>query len=739
MIDPGRTHAIVLGLERYDHGQAMDLPGPARDAVRFARWVLACGVPKEQVWVGLSRLDTAELDSAPPAGTRPIGTTNEDVRKVFLQDLLGESGSLLLVYWSGHGIVNDQRERALFTSDAIAADKRNVLLGQLLTHLSSRAIAFDRQLVVVDACANFASDMRWDARLPRDDWPLEDPAARDQVALVSAAQGQIAATNRTERYGEFSKAILDSLAPPGGPPMGLPPDVNALTAAAHTAFAALRSAGRTRQTPVLFVRHYRLDPVEELVLGGFPVPGEVQQAASAHGLSPAQLGWVARAIGRCAEELDADARRALVDAVDGFVVPVQPAVSDVEAAAFRALSMAPDGGRSFFKALNEQAADNEHLRLRVQEAEIEWSYQREIAPVCGRLAGKVTPRMVAESYVRTVPDGDPDPPTDLDHALHRASTFRTNHRRPLVRLVAALEHAAGVQVEDHWFGLTPDALAALRNAERPPVMAVSRLMIDLRTKGDVPDAKWPDEVEAILRDGRAVPQRRLERCDKSLEGTRAAVAKLVAWASGLTMGRLLVGLLIGRSALYARPETWDYSPPFDDPVPLSREFPTTLHCAERLTLQSVRDAWQTRGQRIDQACARGEPATVGWIRPDERNAQRIRNRLYGSDDALVGLQFVPEAAPPSLKGDPVLAAIAVGAPYIFWADPAFEDWADAQQEVEAVLTTGELSEFPVRLQVKRLADDAVASRLRLIWDDPGLSEFAELFPTHLGTIGSGDD
>jgi tetratricopeptide (TPR) repeat protein len=270
MTDPTNVHALVFGLGAYDYGRDMDLAGSARDAVRFARWVLDNGVPAEQVWVGLSSPDEQEPDGVLPDEVRTVGTTRDAVRRVFTEELTKHQGELLLVFWSGHGIVTTDRERVLFTSDMTSTSRLNVAVENLLTHLASTHVNFAHTIVIIDGCANFALQYNMCGRLPAETWDLADEqsGSQDQDVLLAAAQGQTAAPNHSERYGEFANAVLDTLAPPDAPPMGLPPDLDAVWVAVQAAMKALRDSGRTRQTPLRLERQHNRDTTFSATVGG---------------------------------------------------------------------------------------------------------------------------------------------------------------------------------------------------------------------------------------------------------------------------------------------------------------------------------------------------------------------------------------------------------------------------------------------------------------------------------------
>jgi hypothetical protein len=204
-IDPNRAAVLAVGIERYDYGKEMDLAGAASEAERFARWAIASGVPPAQVTLACSRL---EEPGNSPDGVRPLAPTRDALENA-LTELAKADGDLLLIFWCGHGVVNESGERALFTSDARVENRRNLLVEQMLKFLSSdRMAGFGRQIFILDACANFVEDMRFDDRLPRLLLQSGNPCEVPQFALFAAAQGQIADFDKTRRQATFSTAVL---------------------------------------------------------------------------------------------------------------------------------------------------------------------------------------------------------------------------------------------------------------------------------------------------------------------------------------------------------------------------------------------------------------------------------------------------------------------------------------------------------------------------------------------------
>lgn len=241
--DPARSLVLAVGIERYDYGPAMDLPGAAEQANRFAQWAKQCGVPAERVLLACSRLDGSP---GPPSNVTSIGATREQLEKAII-GISRSHGDLLMMFWCGHGVLNEHDERALFTSDATSAHKTNLLVEEIRKYLSSSLITgFDRQIMLIDACANFVHDMTLDAGLPRNTLPRSRTRAVHQSTYYAAAHGQIARFDPTLRESVFSAAALQWLEQNSAGV--LPPDYDALSRHVNGVFERLRETG-LKQTP----------------------------------------------------------------------------------------------------------------------------------------------------------------------------------------------------------------------------------------------------------------------------------------------------------------------------------------------------------------------------------------------------------------------------------------------------------------------------------------------------------
>ena len=156
---PTDTMAVVVGIEDYQAGKEWRLDGPALDACRFARWLTTRGVSADRITLLVSPLpENAKTVEEQSQGYRVRGAADHaTVRDVFTRYLPSETSSLLILYWGGHGVIEEE-ERRLIYADATEDDPRNLNLSSLLK--SMRSSKFDRhpqQLGLVDACLNLVT------------------------------------------------------------------------------------------------------------------------------------------------------------------------------------------------------------------------------------------------------------------------------------------------------------------------------------------------------------------------------------------------------------------------------------------------------------------------------------------------------------------------------------------------------------------------------------------------------
>lgn len=691
-VDPRRAFVVAVGLERYDYGPTLNLPGAAVHALRFVTWALSCGVPPERVHLASTWLEKAP---APPPGVAVSQTTRDGLESLF-QHVMQVGGDLLLLYWCGHGSMNERRQRVLYTSNATAGNELNVSVEQLLLLLSSsKGPGFARQIIIIDACANFLDEMNT-ASLPTSGMSVGHHREAAQFVLFSAAGGQIAQFRRGERRALFSTEVLAWLEQHAG--STFPPEVSALEEHVREAFERLRlSDPALRQSPVSFqVKPYVGEGTWHDYSGGMPVSGATQQALDFGTLTPGQVHRVTRLVLACS-----------------FANPDRAEV-------MRAIAEGrPD---ELFDQLRSAAATASDVeRLAVEKAQRCWQRQVRVAPALRALSG-ASLEQTRLAFYRALPN-DPGNPLDLDMAMDLAADYGDIEfeTTPLKFFVALLEQLTGTPVADDWFELPRDRLLALR-AEATAALEVTeaRLVVDLRTPGTgAGAAAWPTQVTGYLRIegkpwtklGRPVP------CAATMEDAQGATRVLIDRAFARGIADFTIGFVLPRAVFDTRPESWPYATVIGD-APLREQHPVVLHCGERLGRRREQ-ALATRRAVSIRTSLRDHPASVAWVEADQRgDGQALRARLSRSDKACVALAFALERFDGDFPRDPILATVAAGAPYVVWVEEEPEDWERARRDLEDLVTRGPFGELPNRVFAAGAGDEALSRGVRVMWDEP---------------------
>ncbi|MEU9347050.1 caspase family protein [Streptomyces sp. NPDC048278] len=304
---PDRTHAVVVGVERYAAGPSWDLPGPAADARRFTAWLRGRGVPAAHISLLLSALpEKSGAGTGGPGTDVPAGPAGrEAVQEVLTRRLPALEGDLLFVVWGGHGVNDPQGHRRLFYADATADDKRNLDLDAWLTTLTTDALpGFRRQIWLVDSCQTFVEELGFARSLPGELPSRGDRLpGRDQFVLLASGPGQRAANDPVLRTGAFSRAVLAELEAAGDE--NWPPDMDAIARTVIARFTgggqrptSLRyrsGAGDERRYDFPATRH-PAEPVpdaalSELIalLAGWPALADYHQRQLVVGMLPSDL------------------------------------------------------------------------------------------------------------------------------------------------------------------------------------------------------------------------------------------------------------------------------------------------------------------------------------------------------------------------------------------------------------------------------------------------------------------
>ncbi len=264
--EPKKTTAIVVGVENYDAGQSWNLKGPAHDACKFATWLSDKQVPPENISLFISPLaENRELEL--PNGLSFQAATEQNVTSLVEKALAQSSHDLLYFYWGGHGVITTAGERQLFYADATVANKKNLDLNALLAFLRTdyfHAGALARQIVLVDACANYVENMGATKDLPQRSFPNGKPLEnREQFVLMAAKPGEFAKNLDDEKTGLFTKELMLQL----DKSANHLPDMQAITQNLQARFEILRTEKKAEQTAT-FMWIHDWNSNEELALIG---------------------------------------------------------------------------------------------------------------------------------------------------------------------------------------------------------------------------------------------------------------------------------------------------------------------------------------------------------------------------------------------------------------------------------------------------------------------------------------
>lgn len=261
-LGPGRTFALVAGVESYAVSHHWNLHGPARDALRFARWLTGPGqVPPDHVRLLLSPLEDPDaLDWAGSPGLEALrGTyrpaTEENAKSALLDELPECDGDLLWIFWAGHGYTDPRGgELMLPCADARPGRIRHLNLDSALRWWRTDLVKhrrFPLQAALVDACrVDAPRDARWNFGSSDYGGGATVPGRR-QFRLYASREGEAAQNDAERGAGRFTEALLGEL---GGRSVREGVEGLADTARSiHRAFGELRERGEGWQLPQFVV------------------------------------------------------------------------------------------------------------------------------------------------------------------------------------------------------------------------------------------------------------------------------------------------------------------------------------------------------------------------------------------------------------------------------------------------------------------------------------------------------
>ena len=671
------THALIVGISKYSFN-GRDLRSPVSDALRFAEWALEGINPPPILHLYLSPLNDQkqECDATlanlgkrfgalayQPAESIPVGQ--------FLDNL--PQGDLLLIYWSGHGIVDKKHERYLFYADTTDTTlQRHLDVRNTLQYLSDKN--FPMQIGFFDTCAT-----SFDADLGANQRTVEAGSAR-QSYVFAASAGQAATEMSTTANSTFSAELLKILREEP-----LPLNEARIIGKMQKCF---------ENNPSQRPQYYALKPPEneEQIGGNRPSSIYVQSVADKYGIPMQTLRQLADLSAKGAKLATVETRDQLfqelqsvaggkdlarpgyyrfdapedlvhifagavdrglsvklcelLDKLDAESLPARTLlerIPDLEAAVKIALPGAANAMRAFYRVAGAQSQNGGDCES--------------VATMIWRLAegGRLEP--VAEFFVHLAAEAaEPLRTTLLDWA------------RPLL-------------------GGRYDQVVV--DAEEAP----SQLFIDVER----PDSKQPDKdrITAFLRRG----SRTIYRWSiLSAQAEFNQTIDEITYQAQERVHSFFVQLLVSR-------EMFDvniHRIPIDN-EPLGTYFPVALRWRERVHgLPRTRaEDWIARADEIREYLQSGTPGCQ-WY-------DQTTNQLTGTNPGLIGFEA------PLL--DAVRKRVKDGAPFAAWPESASASSPVLRKWVEDLASsTKAFDDLPSELQIKR--KEGTAPHIALFWDDP---------------------
>jgi Caspase domain len=222
-INTENVYALVVGIEKYKGGSGWDLNGPAKDALKFANWLLDRRVKPEHIQLFLSPLDAnaGVLEDAKAKGLNPFPADRYHIDSAIRSKLTSEGnrGDLLHVFWGGHGFITKTgaTTRRLFFADTDNISKWNLDFNSLVEALNTFAqgSGFRQQIFWIDACANTHYQGLYEtigAEAAAAQFITNGEQGKaEQFVLFAAAEYEVATNESAEGTGRFSRAVLDEL------------------------------------------------------------------------------------------------------------------------------------------------------------------------------------------------------------------------------------------------------------------------------------------------------------------------------------------------------------------------------------------------------------------------------------------------------------------------------------------------------------------------------------------------
>lgn len=183
-----RVYAIVVGIEEYKMSNA-SLPPARVQACDFVRALSRLPQPPVRT---LCLLSPSEMTPGEQVDAHVRSAQHDDVFKAFTEDLLNWEGDLLIVFWCGHGMVGADRRRRVFVANASEHSPLTISIDSLLNFLGTSVVRFRKQVIIVDACANWDQTWMGSRHMPASEFSwTQGTAPNQQFVLFSVTKDML--------------------------------------------------------------------------------------------------------------------------------------------------------------------------------------------------------------------------------------------------------------------------------------------------------------------------------------------------------------------------------------------------------------------------------------------------------------------------------------------------------------------------------------------------------------------
>lgn len=211
-LNPLTLVALVVGIDHYQLGDAYHLPRPSCYALDFVDWLTHHNVPMSRIGLFLAKQSWADSNVQDWLQRQKHEVEHRDATREAIANFLDDElvvldPQLVVVFWGGHGFIDDNQRQLVFTADAHKNAPHCMSIDDIVNSLNRDHLTkLIQHVCMIDACAR-----------PYHDYGEEIPHVRQSLAGSSrpaqrAEQiGCYAASPGYASFGKFSELLLKKL------------------------------------------------------------------------------------------------------------------------------------------------------------------------------------------------------------------------------------------------------------------------------------------------------------------------------------------------------------------------------------------------------------------------------------------------------------------------------------------------------------------------------------------------